>query len=78
MGNDGTQAVNAKQVKLSRAGTAYTFEPGQWLNLDGNQVIINGGPPSGSHSDIIYPHTAWTALAAAGIDSCPGVRRTTP
>ncbi|HJU06274.1 MAG TPA: hypothetical protein VJ692_14090 [Nitrospiraceae bacterium] len=67
MGHDGAQAVNAKQARLSRAGTAYTFEPGQWLNLDGNQVIINGDPPSGAHSDIIYPHTAWAALAAAGI-----------
>jgi hypothetical protein len=67
MGHDGAQAVNAQKATLARPGTAYNFAPGKWLNLDGNQVIINGDPPSGAHSDIIYPHTAWAALAAAGI-----------
>jgi pimeloyl-ACP methyl ester carboxylesterase len=67
MGHDGAQAVNAKQVQLAKAGTAYEFETGKWQNLDGNKVIIAGGPPSGAHSDIIHPHTAWATLAAAGI-----------
>lgn len=67
MGHDGAQAVNAKSTALGKPGTAYTFEAGKWLNLDGNQVIVNGDPPAGSHSDIIHPHTAWAALAAAGI-----------
>jgi pimeloyl-ACP methyl ester carboxylesterase len=67
MGHDGAQAVEAKKALLGRAGTAYAFEVGRWLNLDGNRVIIEGDPPSGAHSDIVHPHTAWAALAAAGI-----------
>lgn len=67
MGNDGAQAVDAESRPLSRPGTAYPLQDGKWLNLDGNQVIVNGGPPSGSHSDIIHPETAWAALAAAKI-----------
>lgn len=67
MGHDGAQAVNATEKPLGKPGTVYPFQTGQWINLDGNQVIINGGPPSGAHSDIIHPHTAWAALAAAGI-----------
>jgi hypothetical protein len=67
MGHDGAQAVAAKTAFLSPAGATYPLVPGQWLNLDANSVIINGGPPSGAHSDIVHPHTAWAALAAAGI-----------
>lgn len=67
MGHDGAQSVDAAQDNLSAPGTSYAFANGKWLNLDGNMVIINGGPPSGAHSDIIHPQTAWAALAAAGI-----------
>jgi hypothetical protein len=67
MGHDGAQAVAAKKAFLSPAGATYPLESGHWLNLDGNNVIINGGPPSGAHGDIVHPHTAWAALAAAGI-----------
>lgn len=67
MGADGAQAVNAKDCRLGAPGAQYPFATGQWLNLDGNEVIVKGGPPSGSHSDIVHPHTAWAALAAAGI-----------
>ena len=65
MGNDGAQAVEAVRLPLGDVGTVYPFKPGQWINLDGNQVIIHGGLPSGAHSDIVHPHTAWAALAAA-------------
>jgi hypothetical protein len=67
MGHDGAQAVNAHEVELGVAGADYPFEAGKWCNLDANKVIIKGGPPIGSHSDIVHPHTAWAALAAAGI-----------
>jgi hypothetical protein len=67
MGHDGAQAVDAKQTQLANAGTAYPFQAGKWINLDANKVIVNGGPPSGAHSDIVHPQTAWAALAAAGI-----------
>lgn len=67
MGHDGAQAVNAAGAPLGGVKTAYAFQKGQWLNLDGNQIIIHGGPPSGAHGDIVHPETAWAAIAAAGI-----------
>ena len=66
-GNDGAQSVDAGSAFLSKPGTAYDLKPGHWLNLDGNRVIVNGGPPAGAHSDIVHPHTAWAALTAAGL-----------
>ena len=65
MGNDGAQAVEALRMPLGDVGTVYPFRPGKWINLDANQVIIHGGLPSGAHSDIAHPHTAWVTLAAA-------------
>ena len=67
MGHDGAQAVDAASAPLGTRGTVYPFQKGKWLNLDGNRVIIHGGLPSGAHSDIVYPQTAWAALSAAGI-----------
>jgi hypothetical protein len=67
IGSDGAQEVGASAAPLGKAGTDYKFIPGQWTNLDGNNIIVNGGPPSGAHSDIIHPHTAWAALAASGL-----------
>jgi hypothetical protein len=67
IGNDGAQAVDAAAAALGKPGTTYPFSSGKWCNLDGNKVIVNGGPPSGAHSDIVHPHTAWVALAAAGL-----------
>ena len=67
MGHDGAQAVGAASESLAAPGKQYTFEKGKWLNLDGNKVIVKGGLPSGAHSDIVYPHTAWAALAGAEI-----------
>jgi hypothetical protein len=67
MGYDGAQAVGAIGEPLALPGKKYPFKKGTWLNLDGNKVIIHGGLPSGAHSDIAHPHTAWAALAAADI-----------
>ncbi len=67
MGHDGAQAVNAQVVAYGPPGTAYPFQAGQFVNLDGNQVIVNGGPPAGAHGDICHPETAWAALVAAGV-----------
>ena len=67
MGHDGAQAVDAGAESLSAPGKKYALAKGKWLNLDGNKVIIHGGLPSGAHSDIVSPHTAWAALAAAGV-----------
>ena len=67
MGYDGAQAVSAAAEMLAPPGKRYPLEKGKWLNLDGNKVIVHGGLPSGAHSDIAHPHTAWAALAAADI-----------
>lgn len=67
MGHDGAQGVNAVNNTLGDVQTSYAFESGKWLNLDGNQVIVKGDPPSGAHSDIIHPEIAWAALSAAKI-----------
>lgn len=53
-----------------RAGDAsfdYDFQPGRVYNIDCNQVIREGGPPSGAHSDIARPevgHLVWAAALA--------------
>ncbi len=67
MGHDGAQAVDAAGATLADVHTIYPFVTGKWINLDGNQVIKNGGPPAGAHGDIIHPETAWAALAAAKV-----------
>jgi pimeloyl-ACP methyl ester carboxylesterase len=67
MGCDGAQAVDAVSQTLGEVSTKNSFAPGVWLNLDGDDVITAGGPPSGAHSDIVHPETAWVALAGAGI-----------
>ena len=67
MGYDGAQAVDAATETLAAPGKKYPIQKGKWLNLDGNKVIIHGGLPSGAHSDIVSPHTAWAALAGAEI-----------
>jgi hypothetical protein len=67
MGHDGAQIVGAQSLPLNAPRNQFSFKPGMWLNLDGNQVIKTGGLPSGAHSDIIHPETAWVALAGAGL-----------
>jgi hypothetical protein len=67
MGHDGAQAVGATSAKLGPVGTKYEFGIGTFLNLDGNTVITQGGPPSGAHSDIVHPEIAWAVLTAARI-----------
>lgn len=67
MGHDGAQAVNAASALLGEPPCTYNFQKGKWLNLDANDVIQKGGPPSGAHSDIIHPQVAWAALKASGV-----------
>ena len=67
MGDSGAREVGARPVLLGSAGTVHSFEPGRWVNADSSHVIRTGGPPSGAHSDIVHPETAWLALAAADL-----------
>ncbi|MBB5341460.1 serine/threonine protein kinase [Tunturiibacter gelidoferens] len=65
MGCDGAQESDAAEHALG--DVPYEFVRGSWLNLDGNNVIVAGGPPSGAHSDIVHPETAFVALSAANV-----------
>ena len=67
IGHDGAQAVDATVAALAPVGSSYPFQPGRFVNLDGNAVINRGGPPSGAHSDIFHPELVWAGLAAAGL-----------
>ena len=67
MGSRGAQAVNATVEPFKTVGEHYGFAKGKFLNLDGDQLITRGGPPSGAHSDIIYPEIAWAVLEASGL-----------
>ena len=71
MGHDGAQAVSADGTPLGGVKTKYDFASGKWLNLDGNQIIVNGAAPSGAHSDIVHPEIAWAALLAQKITIAP-------
>ncbi|HSO56373.1 MAG TPA: serine-threonine protein kinase [Actinomycetes bacterium] len=67
IGHDGAQAVDATVVALAPVGFSYPFQPGRFVNLDGNAIVNRGGPPSGAHSDIFHPELVWAGLAAAGV-----------
>jgi hypothetical protein len=59
--------VNATSVAFGAPGATYAFRAGQFFNLDGNSVIINGGPPAGAHGDICHPEIAWATLCGANV-----------
>lgn len=67
IGHDGAQASDAIEGRLLGPGEAYVFERGRIFNLDASDVIVEGDPPSGAHSDIFHPELAWTALSASAI-----------
>src|SRR5215207_4948292 len=67
IGHDGAQAVEATVATLGPVGTAYPFQRGRFVNLDGNGIITQGPAPSGAHSDIFHPELIWAGLAAAGL-----------
>lgn len=67
MGSDGAQAVAAANDVFKPVGQRYAFARGTFLNLNGNDLITKGDPPSGAHSDIFYPEIAWAALQAARV-----------
>src|SRR5918993_1360309 len=67
IGHDGAQAVDATVAALAPVGSSYPFQPGRFVNLDGNAIVNRGGPPAGAHSDIFPPEVVWAGLAAAGL-----------
>jgi hypothetical protein len=67
MGHDGAQRSEAQDCALANAGDPYTFTAGRIFNLDANNVIVTGGPPSGAHGDIFHPELAWAVVSAAAL-----------
>ncbi len=67
MGHDGAQNLKAPTVPVKPAGSAYSFNAGQFTNVDCASVVKAGAPPAGAHSDIVHPELAWIVLTAAGL-----------
>jgi hypothetical protein len=69
MGADGAQGVDAALDAIQPAGpgATYRFSPDRVLNVDASEIVRNGPPPSGAHSDIVHPELSWVVLAAGGI-----------
>jgi hypothetical protein len=67
MGHDGAQACPATELPLGPVGQPYQLQSGSFTNLNGDAVISQGGPPSGSHSDIFHPEVVWAAISVAGL-----------
>jgi hypothetical protein len=67
MGHDGAQAVSATAATLQAVRSPYAFASGQFTNIDASEVVRQGGPPSGAHSDIVHPELGWAMLTAAGL-----------
>jgi hypothetical protein len=66
-GADGAQEVQAAAASLRPAGQMYPLAKGKFLNLNGDDLITQGDPPSGAHSDIFYEEIAWAVLLASGV-----------
>jgi hypothetical protein len=50
---------------LGPVSEAYDLRAGTVYNLECSQIISQGGPPSGAHSDISHPEVAHAVWAAA-------------
>jgi len=67
IGHDGAQGTVADALSFGPVGQSYAFKSARFTNLDGNQLIVNGGGMSGAHGDIFHPEIAWASLCAANL-----------
>jgi hypothetical protein len=67
MGADGAREVEAAEESFKAVGQPYRLLKGHFLNLNGDDLITKGGPPSGAHSDIFYDEIAWASLLASKV-----------
>ena len=67
IGANGAQGVSATLEAIRPVGGRYGFAPGAVLNVDASEVVRNGRPPVGAHSDIVHPEVTWVVLAAGGL-----------
>ena len=66
IGHDGHQQ-GLPEVTLQQPGSHYDFAGKKLVNIDAQQVVREGRPPSGAHSDIIHDELAWVVLDAGGL-----------
>lgn len=67
IGARGFKEVGAAETAVAPTGRPYQWKAGGFTNLNANNVIRTGRPPSGAHSDILHDELAWAALSAAGL-----------
>src|SRR3954454_7936263 len=67
IGANGAQGVGAAVEGIKPVGGRYGFAPGAVLNIDASEVVINGKPPTGAHSDIVHEQLTWVVLAAGAL-----------
>lgn len=67
IGARGFKEVDATETAVAPTGRPYQWKSGGFTNLNANNVIRTGRPPSGAHSDIIHNELAWATLSAAGL-----------
>jgi hypothetical protein len=68
IGHDGHQQA-VPELNLLQPGSHYDFAGKRLVNIDAQQVVREGRPPSGAHSDIIHDELAWVVLDAGGLVS---------
>lgn len=66
MGSHG--AYQSSTQSLGAVNTTYPFQPGQILNLNSSEVVIEDKNPSGAHSDIFHEELTWVAVAAGKLN----------
>jgi hypothetical protein len=66
IGHDGHQK-DVPELTLQQPGSHYDFAGNKLVNIDAQQVVREGRPPSGAHSDIIHDELAWVVLDAGGL-----------
>jgi hypothetical protein len=66
IGHDGHQK-GVPELRLQQPGSHYDFTGTKLVNIDAQQVVREGRPPSGAHSDIIHDELAWVVLDAGGL-----------
>lgn len=67
MGHDGAQNVDSDKVFILAVGKPYPLSRGRFLNVDAKDVVREGRPLAGAHSDIFHPELAWVAVSGAGL-----------
>jgi hypothetical protein len=60
IGYEGAKGVPGVTMRVGPPSTAYSFRPGQVVNVDASSVIHH-------HSDVASPEIGWLLLAAAGV-----------